>query len=206
MVWTELTTLSLTRTWRFTPPSNAVWFRFTQNIAPYDLRFQVCQQDADSTLLEPDLVLSGFDKRLLYLPIPPVLATPRKLGLRIQNKAPIIPNWKVLIEVSDATMPLANPSNVNVNMPTASAAAATAVPAATSSTSLLAANSSRKGATIWNNSTAVLYVELGSTASATAYTAKLESGGYYEVPYSYTGAISGIWSAANGNALVRELT
>jgi hypothetical protein len=51
-----------------------------------------------------------------------------------------------------------------------------------------------------------LYLELGATAGASAFTARLGAGGYYEVPFTYTGAISGIWDAANGSALVREFT
>ncbi|MBL1177831.1 MAG: hypothetical protein FWK01_22510 [Pantanalinema sp. GBBB05] len=103
-------------------------------------------------------------------------------------------------------MPLSNPSSVTVTPATASTATPTSVTAATTNTQLLALNTNRKGATVWNNSTAQLYLELGGTASATVYTAKLEAGGYYEVPFGYTGAIAGLWTAANGNALVRELT
>ncbi len=76
----------------------------------------------------------------------------------------------------------------------------------TDSVSLLAANYNRKGTTIWNKSTANLYVELGATASTWAFTARVGAGGYYEVPFTYTGVISGIWDAANGSALVRELS
>lgn len=57
-----------------------------------------------------------------------------------------------------------------------------------------------------NNSTANLYVELGATATTSAFTARVSAGGYYEVPFTYTAAISGIWDAANGSALLRELT
>lgn len=104
-------------------------------------------------------------------------------------------------------MGLYNTTAVSVSAIAASTiATATSIASATTSTSLLAANSNRKGVTILNNSTANLFVELGSTASTTAYTVKINSGGYYEVPFNYVGAISGIWDNANGNALVRELT
>ncbi|MEH2453848.1 hypothetical protein [Nostoc sp.] len=75
-----------------------------------------------------------------------------------------------------------------------------------SNQTILAANSNRKGAIIWNDSTASLFLEFGAAAATNAFTAKLNPGGYYEVPFRYTGVISGLWSAANGNALVRELT
>lgn len=75
-----------------------------------------------------------------------------------------------------------------------------------SSVTLLAANTSRLGATIFNESTADLYIKLGSTASLTDYTVKLISSAYYEVPYNYVGRIDGIWSVATGNARIAELT
>jgi len=49
-------------------------------------------------------------------------------------------------------------------------------------------------------------MDLDAAATAADYAAKLDPGGYYEVPFGFTGAISGIWSAANGNALVREFS
>lgn len=80
------------------------------------------------------------------------------------------------------------------------------VAAATSSTTLLAANAARLGATIWNDSTSVLYVKKGSTASATSCNVKLVADAYYEVPFNYTGIITGVWVAANGAARVSEDT
>lgn len=88
-----------------------------------------------------------------------------------------------------------------------STATQTSVAAATSSTALLSANAARLGATVYNDSTAILYVLLGSgTASTSAYTVQVAAGGYYEVPYGYTGAIKGIWASATGNARLTELT
>lgn len=77
-----------------------------------------------------------------------------------------------------------------------------------SSTTLLAANPQREGATIWNDSTVVLYVLLGSgTASATNCSVKLEADAYFEVPYKYTGIIVGIWASnASGAARITEFT
>ncbi|MBD2519962.1 hypothetical protein H6G93_34475 [Nostoc sp. FACHB-973] len=103
-------------------------------------------------------------------------------------------------------MGLYNPSSVTVNTPTSGTSTPTSVNASTSNVAVLAANSNRIGGTIWNNSTANLYIEFGATASTSAFTAKLSAGGYFEIPFRYTGIISGIWDAANGNALVRELT
>jgi hypothetical protein len=78
---------------------------------------------------------------------------------------------------------------------------------------LLAANASRKGATIENNSQLTnLFVKLGATASITAgsesYTVRIPPNGYYEVPFNYTDIIDGISDGADaaGEALVTELT
>ena len=103
-------------------------------------------------------------------------------------------------------MALFNPASVTVAESTSGTSTPTTVAASTTSVTILTANSNRKGATIWNDSTATLYLEFGATATTSAFTAKLLAGGYYEVPFNYTGVISGIWTAANGNALVRELT
>ena len=76
---------------------------------------------------------------------------------------------------------------------------------ATSGT-LLAANSARLGATLYNDSTQICYVKFGATASATSYTVQMYPQTYYEVPFGYTGRIDGIWVAANGYAYVTELS
>ncbi|MBC1218488.1 hypothetical protein GNF10_17345 [Nostoc sp. UCD121] len=103
-------------------------------------------------------------------------------------------------------MALFNPAAVTVSASTSGTSTPTTVASSASSVTILASNSNRKGATIWNDSTANLFIEFAATATTSAFTAKLSSDGYFEVPFNYTGVISGIWSAANGNALVRELT
>jgi len=67
-------------------------------------------------------------------------------------------------------------------------------------------NTLRKGATIYNSSTAILYMALGYGASTTIPTLPMAAGGYYEVPFWHRGVITGIWAATNGNAFVTELT
>ncbi len=87
---------------------------------------------------------------------------------------------------------------------TSSVATVTSVASATSNTVLLASKE-RLGVTIFNDSTAILYIKLGTTASTTSYTVQVASKGYYELPSPvYTGIISGIWAAVNGSALITE--
>lgn len=103
-------------------------------------------------------------------------------------------------------MPLSNPVTVNVPSNSASASTLTTVASVATSTAILPINTNRKDVKIHNNSTSRLYLAFGVTASLTAFTVLLEAGGFYEMAIAYTGAISGIWSSANGNALITELT
>lgn len=91
--------------------------------------------------------------------------------------------------------------------PAAATGATTSVGAATSATSLKAANANRLGLTVYNDSTATLYLLLGAgTVSSTVHTVQLAPGAYYETPFRFTGAVTGIWSAVNGNARITEIT
>lgn len=59
--------------------------------------------------------------------------------------------------------------------------------------------------TIFNDSTAILYVKFGPTAAATSYTVQLAANAYYEFPRPvYAGQVDGIWASANGNARLTE--
>ena len=90
---------------------------------------------------------------------------------------------------------------------TADSASVTAVSSSASNVRLLDANASRRMACIYNNSTADLYVKFGEVASQNSFTKKLATGGYLEMPSPcYTGIIEGIWSEANGNAMITEIT
>jgi hypothetical protein len=100
-------------------------------------------------------------------------------------------------------------SPLPVAPPTCTTPTVTQVGDAAASTSLLAANANRLGASICNISTSAVYILAGSgTASASNFTVFLAAnGGYWEVPFGYTGAIKGIWvTDAGGSALVTEYT
>lgn len=81
------------------------------------------------------------------------------------------------------------------------------VAASASDVTILAANTSRYGASVFNDSTATLYLLLSNAVSSSSvYTVELGGNAYYEVPYGYTGIIKGIWASATGNARVTEFT
>ena len=74
------------------------------------------------------------------------------------------------------------------------------------SVTLLASNANRLGATFYNDSTAILYLKCGATASTTSFTVKLFAEDFYELPANYTGIVDGIWASATGAARVTEFT
>lgn len=77
------------------------------------------------------------------------------------------------------------------------------------STTLIAANSARRGLIITNTSSAVLYVRVAAgTASATMFTYRLPQNATQEIMYSYTGIVTGVWATDpnDGVAVITELT
>ncbi len=95
-----------------------------------------------------------------------------------------------------------------VQRPAVGGAALANVADSATSVTLQAANTARRGWTVFNDSISDLYVKFGATASATSFVVKLLGGQYYEMPSpTYTGVIDGIWSAdSTGSARVTELT
>jgi hypothetical protein len=86
-------------------------------------------------------------------------------------------------------------------MSRAQTATLTPVASSASSVTLFSAVSLVNARAIFNDSTAVLYVKFGATASTSDYTVQIPAGGYYEFPQPlYGGRVDGIWASANGNA------
>jgi hypothetical protein len=97
----------------------------------------------------------------------------------------------------------------SVNIAASATSTVTNVAAAVTSTTLLAANTSRKGASFYSVAgSATLFIKLGSGATTTtSFTVSIAPGGFYELTLpSYDGIITGIWSAATGSVNVTELT
>ena len=118
----------------------------------------------------------------------------------------VLSNVSNTIPLPVATAPLAaGIDTVTVVQDSNSTAALTQASSLTSSQVILAANTARKEALIFNNSTANLYLAFTGTASLTAFTVKLATNTAYALPMPlYKGVISGIWDAANGSAQVTE--
>lgn len=81
------------------------------------------------------------------------------------------------------------------------------VAASTSSVTLLASNSSRKGFKLYNDSNSSCRVAFAATASTTSFTIFMGSNDFYEsVLPNYTGIITGIWNTAIGSMRITEYT
>jgi hypothetical protein len=67
----------------------------------------------------------------------------------------------------------------------------------TSYGTIATASTGRFGCTIFNSGPGNLHVTLGTaTTSTSAFSVRLSSGDYYEVPFNYTGLIGGIFATA----------
>lgn len=101
-----------------------------------------------------------------------------------------------------------NPYPVKIGQAPAASVTHANVASATGSTLLLAANASRVGGAIVNDSAAILYLKLGTGASSTSYDyvidAKTTVPGSFDIPADYRGAIYGAWATADGAARVSE--
>jgi len=84
---------------------------------------------------------------------------------------------------------------------------ATVTTAASSATNItLFSASHASGRMIFNDSTQVLYVKFGATATTSSYTVQIAAGGYYEFPQPlYAGRVDALWASANGNARLTEV-
>jgi hypothetical protein len=103
----------------------------------------------------------------------------------------------ILVDGSDVTQPV----SVAVRTPTTSSVASSA-----SSVLLLAANSSRRGLAIYNDSTALLRVSFTNPAAAANTFVGVPPGGFLLLDPLLIGTdpIYGIWAAANGTAQITE--
>jgi hypothetical protein len=96
-------------------------------------------------------------------------------------------------------------AEMRVALDVSQAATVASVASSATSVALFSASGSAKSRAIYNDSTQVLYVKFGTTASSSSYTVQLSAGAYYEFPQPlYAGAVDGIWASANGNARTTE--
>lgn len=102
----------------------------------------------------------------------------------------------------------AAPATVTTNMVRGTTATVTPVSSSATSVQIIAANASRLGLSVYNDSNQSLYLRYGSgAASTTDYSVLVQAGGLYEVPdRSVQLELRGIWPSANGSARVTEVS
>ena len=94
-----------------------------------------------------------------------------------------------------------------ITLPSAATGASLSrVPGSLTSVTLLAANSSRKGLVIDNNSSEDLFVAYAASATTTTYTKRIKPYESWESLVAYTGIITGIWTGGVGFAAITELS
>lgn len=142
------------------------------------------------------------------LPLPTGAATETTLAARLadttfttrintQGQKTMSASTPVVIASDQSVIPISQLSTTGTTSQVSSSA---------TNVTLLASNASRKGATIYNDSTKLLYVKYGATATTSNFSALMRQGDYLEIPYGYQGIIDGIWSSVNGSARITELT
>lgn len=117
-------------------------------------------------------------------------------------------------QISDGTFPfrkavVSSTGALSVRPVPAATSALTQPSVSASSFTVLASNTNRLAASVYNDGSVIVYIGLVATTSATIYTVQLPPGGFYELPAGpviYTGIITGIASTATGSLRVTELS
>ena len=129
-----------------------------------------------------------------------------------QTAAPVPQSWQVRVVPSGAgTWTVSGSYSSLAALKQKSVGSATAVRTSvagttTSGTTILAANATRLGAIIYNNSNQTLFLAFGSGATTTDFSISMTKESVTEIPFNYTGIITGVWPSANGRARVTEFS
>ena len=218
-MWNLIAEIAVSTQWAWTPPTTAEWFRF-EFVQQQEVRVDLVAGD-DLALFEMPIRVTTINPQILEFRRPPLGLADQRIAVRTGDR--VYRNyqlgWKIkiftsdeiptdqtqqtqILELLEELMPLAR-SNQAV---TSTTATSEPVASATVSTVLLAANINRKGATFYSASSARLSINLGDTASVADHLIQLDLGDYWELPFGYTGVVSGVWSAVSSSVLVGELT
>lgn len=148
---------------------------------------------------------------------PPTLTNGQSTSLQLDSSGSLKVNPGALNQANDSIQSYTLDGTGNVINSVAGAldvvsvagtATLTNVASSTSSVTLFGSGVLRKGGSIYNDSTAVLYVAFHTgAASTTNYTVQIAAGGFFELPLPVCqDQINGIWASANGFARVTEMT
>lgn len=202
-MWNVIATITVSQDWQTTPVIAAELGYVRLSFSTANIPVWIAQIDQGSSaahsiaIWNEQRINATSYAQILEFDAPPFFSD-RALALRVPGF--VIP-FSVQVEVCD--MPLSRASAGTSFVPSTTATETT-VQASTTSVQLLAANPNRKGASVYNTASEPLYLAFGATATATTESLTLNSNDYYELPFGYTGIISGIWSGSTGSVLVTE--
>jgi hypothetical protein len=154
---------------------------------------------------------AAFNKAIKLIPqTPNTDFSPLEKGLQELSEKLDSIDTGVRMKPQPGTMKVTNLDGTAIGSSSSSQSTSSAVTSTVSVTSssiaILDTNPSRNGSTIYNESGATAYVKLGTIASITDYTIQMIIGSYYELPFGYKGAISGITSSGTATLRVTELS
>ena len=94
---------------------------------------------------------------------------------------------------------------VTSGIPVATTVTNSNVASSATNVTLLASNTSRRGASMFNDSTQAAYVKFGATATTSSFTYKVFPSQTLEFPVPmYTGIVDALWDSANGSMRIAE--
>lgn len=187
------------------------------SIKAIDVKPQV-KVDAPAVNVSPNVDLKGVEKALGSMPsaFEKAIKLIPKTEVPETDFTPLLEAWQGISEqlasIDTATRMKPVPGKMNVTNPDGSAitpktntSSQDSRTIGTTPAVILSPNTNRIGATIYNEGTAVCYMKLGTDASTTSYTLQIANGGYYELPYRYTGPIEGVTSSSTALLRVTEI-
>lgn len=211
-MWQPLATIALTTEWQYTTVTDAIYFRIrnlSTNTSEKGYLAQVYEDDGIKDIFLGRTIYPFLQGEIIALPYPLIPnGNARLIGLRKskRNGNNINNPWTLQLDY----MPLSLTELPNTSM-TSNSAVETVVAASTSPVVILAANTARKGFSIYNTSNSPLYIKFGAYGNnATQANAigtssvRIPPNGVYECPINYTGVIGGVFQTTNGNAQIAE--
>ena len=120
--------------------------------------------------------------------------------VQISGSPTIVSASSGLVQISGtATIVSASSGLVQVFRMPSTAGTVSFVADTTTNTTLKSASTSGSGVSVHNDSSAVLYLKCGATATSSDWTVRLVQYSYWESPYAYVGRVDGIWPTDPGD-------
>lgn len=158
---------------------------------------EISQGDGSLTVGQPIIISAESSPIVITLPLPILIAIDkRRLSLRADR------TLRVSLSVLDIE-PIIN-INENMSNQNSNICNSFTIQSTTQSTTLLAANSNRKFASITNNSYSTLYIDYDNAVSAENHAVRIPPFYYFEMPTQIQTRIIGLWDRVDGSAFVRE--